>query len=572
MEHTFDNGGGGGAVLMGSTSRGYAMDFGDIFQKSARSSVVSSCGDNNRDEELSRPAHPSLRRGTKEWQLPHYNTIAENATYLNHQLEMQQFGIHDAYTQLNFSTSPTDADLRRLMDCVHWLLHSRREEMHKSDEMAEQFVRYEKEIQRKNNLIQSLTLQLESERKSCTELENQMHAKDAAITKERALYKDEKRALERKCIQLQHVDTNYKAQLRKGEVAYERLQKQYNAYLNKPTKEKRGMILGKELNGKFDCAKNRTSNQGKTAGEHNIINTMIRSYETQHLQLLHENDTLRAHLTQFHGELKQLMQEYRSAAKCFLNRWVGASWRHGNATPELELQLQLPVDDGQGMKNAFTMPLLASDNNAGNKNNVLTMIQDQLGLLQSKIAALMDASQAQERHVLETRLADAIRVIQEQDQLIQVALRQASADDVDSRMERLELSGLEDMIESLTTERQEVAIQAEHMDAERQLFTQQAEQLDKDRLDFEFQRQDALSHGHNEFVRHDAKKRLRMDTSNVSPSAEWSGSPHLLAMGPALHVPPTPATARLLEKIGIDNDHIMSPIASASTSSGGPFY
>ncbi|RHZ04469.1 hypothetical protein DYB31_012962, partial [Aphanomyces astaci] len=93
-------------------------------------------------------------------------TIEENAAYLNRQLELQQYGVHDAFTSLVFRASADDdVEVRRVMDCVHWLLHSRREEMHKSDEMAEQFIRYEKDIQRKNNQIQALTAQVEAERK-----------------------------------------------------------------------------------------------------------------------------------------------------------------------------------------------------------------------------------------------------------------------------------------------------------------------------------------------------------------------------------------------------------------------
>ncbi|RHY06549.1 hypothetical protein DYB26_007843 [Aphanomyces astaci] len=170
-----------GAVMMGSTNRGYAMDFGDVFQKkpvSSRSALSSSSHpsnnenvDNNANAVLASSFQPTAHRtvggrGTKEWQLPHYNTIEENAAYLNRQLELQQYGVHDAFTSLVFRASADDdVEVRRVMDCVHWLLHSRREEMHKSDEMAEQFIRYEKDIQRKNNQIQALTAQVEAERK-----------------------------------------------------------------------------------------------------------------------------------------------------------------------------------------------------------------------------------------------------------------------------------------------------------------------------------------------------------------------------------------------------------------------
>ncbi|RHY27398.1 hypothetical protein DYB32_007814 [Aphanomyces invadans] len=343
--------------MMSSSACGYAIDFGDVFQKknssSSRAALMTSSHIGNNENvppANSRHAestfHPPRVGGTKQWQLPHYNSIEENAVYLNRQLELQQYGVHDAFTSLVFraSSQDDDADMRRIMDCMHWLLHSRREEMRKSDEMAEQFIRYEKEIHRKNNQIQTLTAQLEAERKTCSDLENQLTAKDAAYTKERLQFKEEKRALERKCIQLTHVDTNYKAQLRKSEVSYERLQKQYNAYLNKASTDKR-------------------------------------------------------------------------------------------------------------------------------------------------IACLMDATQDRERSALEARLQEAYQVMRDQDAMIQVALTQVAAHEKDPRSARLDLSGLEDMLEEVALERQEIAIKAQHMETEREQYMVQAERLDKDRLEFEVKRQ-----------------------------------------------------------------------------------
>ncbi|ETW04703.1 hypothetical protein, variant [Aphanomyces invadans] len=544
-----------GAVMMSSSACGYAIDFGDVFQKknssSSRAALMTSSHIGNNENvppANSRHAestfHPPRVGGTKQWQLPHYNSIEENAVYLNRQLELQQYGVHDAFTSLVFraSSQDDDADMRRIMDCMHWLLHSRREEMRKSDEMAEQFIRYEKEIHRKNNQIQTLTAQLEAERKTCSDLENQLTAKDAAYTKERLQFKEEKRALERKCIQLTHVDTNYKAQLRKSEVSYERLQKQYNAYLNKASTDKRGMALGKELNGKQTChqIRNSTSNQSKTSGEHNIINTMIRSYESQHLTLLQENDSLRAQLAQFYAELKQAMAEYRAAAKWFLHR-------HGNDNQQWDDQLQLPVVDESKLVHAFTMPL------RNGPENVLNVLEDHVSMLRSKIACLMDATQDRERSALEARLQEAYQV---------------AAHEKDPRSARLDLSGLEDMLEEVALERQEIAIKAQHMETEREQYMVQAERLDKDRLEFEFERHAMVTRGANQadMFAEGGKKRLRMDLtptqntrrqeSDQSPFGSTSG-------GSGLPLPPTPATARLLERIGIlHDDQMMSPIAA----------
>ncbi|ETV86441.1 hypothetical protein H257_01636 [Aphanomyces astaci] len=573
-----------GAVMMGSTNRGYAMDFGDVFQKkpvSSRSALSSSSHpsnnenvDNNANAVLASSFQPTAHRtvggrGTKEWQLPHYNTIEENAAYLNRQLELQQYGVHDAFTSLVFRASADDdVEVRRVMDCVHWLLHSRREEMHKSDEMAEQFIRYDKDIQRKNNQIQALTAQVEAERKTCTDLENQMNAKDAAYAKERQLFKEDKRSLERKCIQLTHVDTNYKAQLRKSEVNYERLQKQYSAYLAKSSSDKRGMALGKELNGKPTCIqiRNASTNQATIPGEHNILNTMIRSYEVQHTALLQENEALRASVAQFYAELKQATTEYRAAAKWFLHR-------HGNAVSQWEEQLQLPVVDESKLANAFTMPLPVDG-----RENLLVVLQHHLTLLRTKIARLMDATQDRDRAAMEARLQEAYGVMQEQDAMLQVVLAQDKH--VTRRSDRLELSALEDMLEEVALERQELAIKAEHMASEREQFSVQAERLDKDRLEFEFERHDVLiTRGTpSEFV-DGGKKRHRMDSSHrpsqgggssvESPFAKPRDDGNNMSASSGLHLPPTPATARLLQRIGIVNeDQIMSPIASTGRAQG----
>jgi hypothetical protein len=147
------------------------MDFGDIFTKQTNQRDETPIEANNNDEDSSK-AHDQKRapewadrRKTKYWTLPEYNTLAENAAFLNHQLEIETMGILWPRSQLHFGTAVTENDIRCIMDCIHWLLLSRRDEMVRGDQLNEQLVRLEKEIGRKNNHIQALSLRLESEQK-----------------------------------------------------------------------------------------------------------------------------------------------------------------------------------------------------------------------------------------------------------------------------------------------------------------------------------------------------------------------------------------------------------------------
>ncbi|OQR85370.1 hypothetical protein ACHHYP_11906 [Achlya hypogyna] len=505
-------------VVTTTSARGYVMDFGDVFL--SREKEV--------DAEASVAPVEALqirRPSTKPWQLPEYNSLDDNAAYLNRQIELQHIGVAAPVEDLRFATDLSEADVRRIMDCIHWLLHSRREEILRNDELTEQFARLEKEVARKNNQLQITTIHLDTERKKNADLENLMATRDATMAREKQALQFDKKALERK---LQHVDSNYKAQLRKSEVLYERLQKQYTQHLTKASTDKRGMALGKELNGRSDCLRLRKEAQKKTAGEHQIVNKILKSYEQQHTQLVGENDRLRQHLVKFNSELKQLAAEFKATTRWLTNQQ--------DASEEVQLQLQLPADDVPA--NMFTLPIEASG------NNVIAMVEDRLDALRSKIGRLMEIQH--ERHVtsLQEQLRDALRIIQEQDQLIRLAL-----DDAAPKLgadPRLELSQLEDMMEALSHEKQALAITAEHMASERSLFTAQAEKLDHDRLAFEVPtakafRQEVFLDDRDERVRPDSKKRHR-------PAVEPPSPVSLLG----LPLPPTPETTRLLRDIGMD--------------------
>jgi hypothetical protein len=100
---------------------------------------------------------------------------------------------------------------------------------------------------------------------------------------------------------------------------------------------------------------------------------------------------------------------------------------------------------------------------------------------------------------MQEQLAHAVSVIHEQDRLIQFALlAKAAVEDKTSTTttsrssasslsppSRLELSELEELMETLTHEKQALAIAAENMNDERSLFTEQAQKLDQERLAFE---------------------------------------------------------------------------------------
>ncbi|EQC31068.1 hypothetical protein SDRG_11254 [Saprolegnia diclina VS20] len=530
-------------VVTTTSGRGYVMDFGDVFLQTPADATPTAGDDlhGSSAPATAMTAAPTdaVRWGdTKPWQLPEYNSLEDNAVYLNRQIELQHVGVRALPVRaLRFATSSSEDEVRRTMDCIHWLLQSRREEVLRNDELTEQFARLEKDVARKASQLQIANIHLETERKRNADLENLLAARDAAMAREKLALQADKRALEKKCIQLQHVDSNYKAQLRKSEVQYERLQKQYTQHLNKASSEKRGMALGKELNGRAESLRLRKDAQKRAQGEHAIVNKMLKSYEQQHTTLVTENDTLRRQLVKFHSELKQLTTEFKATT-----RWLS----NQQGMPQ-DVETQLQLGDESIATNLFTMPILASG------NNVLAMIEDRLESLRTKIGCLMELKHEKHVATLEAQLRDAVRIIQEQDHLIHLALDDASPK-MSSGEPRLELSQLEDMMESLSHEKQALAITAENMESERHLFTQQAEKLDHDRLAFEMFRQEVFLDETDDRVRPDSKKRHRPSSSNVPPSP-------VSLLG--LPLPPTPETTRVLREIGFDkHGQPMSPIAS----------
>ncbi|OQR99173.1 hypothetical protein THRCLA_06585 [Thraustotheca clavata] len=529
-----------------STSRGYMMDFGNVFLRNEALNSVEERTEANESmgvQETRTSAMFQLGREIKPWQLPEFNTIEENAAYLNRQIELQHIGHDVPFKTLVFGTESNENDVRQVMDCVHWLLHSRREEIHRYDQLIDQFAKLEKDVARKTSQLQALNIHFDTERKKNADLENLMAAKEAAIAREKQNYQAEKRALERKCVQLQHVDSNYKAQLRKAEVQYERLQKQYNQHLSKPSTDKRGMSIGKELNNRPDCLKMRKDANKKTTGEHQIFNKMLKSYEEQHSQLLSENDKLRKSLTKFYSELKQLTVEFKSTTRWLANQQGPSS--------DVEVQLQLNSDDISS--NMFTMPLNASG------NNLISAIEGRLETLREKVTRLKEIQQERHLDALQTQLQDALHIIREQDKMIHLAIKETTSPNADSR---LELSQLEEMMETLAHEKQVLAIKDENMESERLLFTQQAEKLDHDRLAFEKFRQEIFLDMSDTRIRPDSKKRHRSSTGTIL-SPELPSPVSLLG----LPLPPTPETTRLLQQIGFDkHGKPMSPIASTGQS------
>ncbi|KDO34015.1 hypothetical protein SPRG_01289, partial [Saprolegnia parasitica CBS 223.65] len=489
-------------VVTTTSGRGYVMDFGDVFLQTP-ADATPTAGDRSSAPVIAMPAAPSdaVRWGaTKPWQLPAYNSLDDNAVYLNRQIELQHVGVRALPVRaLRFATSSSEDEVRQIMDCIHWLLHSRREEVLRNDELTEQFARLEKDVARKASQLQIANIHLESERKRNADLENLLAARDAAMAREKLALQADKRALEKS-----HVDSNYKAQLRKSEVQYERLQKQYTQHLNKASSEKRGMALGKELNGRAESLRMRKDIQKRAQGEHAIVNKMLKSYEQQHTTLVTENDTLRRQLVKFHSELKQLTTEFKATTRWLTNQ---------QGMPQ-DVETQLQLGDESVAANLFTMPILDA---SASGNNVLAMIEDRLECLRAKIGRLLELKHEKHVATLEAQLRDAVRIIQEQDHLIHLALDDASPK-MPSGEPRLELSQLEDMMESLSHEKQALAITAEHMESERHLFTQQAEKLDHDRLAFEMFRQEIFLDETDDRVRPDSKKRHRPSSTNVPPS------------------------------------------------------
>jgi len=156
-------------VQMEESARGYVMDFGNIF---SRKQDLTKSWD---DKLVVKDASLEDETNGHEWNLPQCSSLAENGRYLNDQLEMLWLGLRQVRPkstgmfqmgqQLQFEAGQNEDEIRRIMDCMNYLLQLRRQEINRSSTMGEEMSKLEKENSRKSNAIQTLRIQLETEKK-----------------------------------------------------------------------------------------------------------------------------------------------------------------------------------------------------------------------------------------------------------------------------------------------------------------------------------------------------------------------------------------------------------------------
>uniref|UniRef100_H3GQC6 Uncharacterized protein n=1 Tax=Phytophthora ramorum TaxID=164328 RepID=H3GQC6_PHYRM len=425
--------------------------------------------------------------------------------------------------------------VRDVMDLVSYLLYVRDRELDHQNRLSESLGRLEKQLERKNHIVQTLTSDLETLKQNSAQKENVFKAKEKASITERKTLQVEKKALEVNCARLQGVETAYKAQLRRKDVDYARLKKSLQDAVARSAKEKRrddvqGMAIAKTLNGVRERKQVSTTGQSKEA---KLTKQIMENLEQKKAELLFDNEALARRYDKLQHQLESLTSQYKKAVQLFL-----AQKNLEGDAEELEKLASAPIDD-------FT----PTPFNMATKEGIPQYISQSMEVLNDKLKQLEhvirnelpSAEARSDKEVnkrLRQKLDDAHAIIKEQDQLLQASLSSAAIDvqvnhgksnrSIASKTTRRASpvpdnnSPDADAQEYLNHEKGQLAVLRENLEKERRLLQEQAVKLDKDRLEFEQQRR---------------AKRWDLD----GPDSPFD-----------IPVSATPGTAALLKKIGIN--------------------
>lgn len=427
------------------------MDFSDSFRN-----LDPVCIDKQEVEDTKRSNHNDnlLFQQMDEWRLPIANSIAANEAYLNEQLSYLLSSVDFEDTRVRFS-SKSDDDVMHLMQVVQYILYLRQSDDRQVKSLSDRVIQLQTDLKRTTSRLENTTERWNIEKQSVSELSNRLAAKEKAFVAEKNQFKIEKRELEKRLMKLTHVDTQYKATLRKNEQQYTRLQKQLTGLLQKSTtaSKQKQIRMTAVLNDKENVrqAAGDGGNNNDTEDDQVLSRMVLASYEKRTQLLCQENDELRDSLDAFRMELKQLTTEYRSAVRLLFSKYPNQQ----DATLEL--------DESETVAEA------------------LAQLREKIHHLKSSVHT--GSESPEELH----------RIIQEQDKLLRLALKE----DTTSRRVA-DLSYVDMLQEELETERESLASSRVHMEQERQQFLTQATQLDQDRVAFQMKRQQLMFGGPGE--------------------------------------------------------------------------
>ncbi|ETL26689.1 hypothetical protein L916_19678 [Phytophthora nicotianae] len=454
-----------------------------------------------------------------------------------------------------------ESGVREVMDLVSYLLYVRDRELDHQNRLSENLGRVEKQLERKNHIVQTLMTDIETLKQNFAQKENVFKAKEKNLMAERKTLQMDKKALEVNCARLQGVETAYKAQLRRKDVDYARLKKSLQDAVTRAAKEKRGMAIAKTLNGVRERKQAAMANQSK---ESKLTKQIMDNLERKKAELLLDNEALAKSYDTLQHHLESLTSQYKKAVQLFL-----AQKNLEGDAEELEKLASAPIDD-------FT----PTPFNMATKEGIPQFISTSMEALDEKLKQLEhvirnelpSAEARSDKEVikrLRQKLDDAHAIIKEQDQLLQASL---SSPAIDVRVGNgkshqsiaAERHGLKKRAtdiagarsspsiaaeEDVAQEKNELAVLRQNLEKERRLLQEQAVKLDKDRLEFEIGKRDQMFTSSDDAM-------VSASLSGCTTPKRQRRAERLDLDGPDspfdIPVSATPGTAALLKKIGIN--------------------
>ncbi|ETP30918.1 hypothetical protein F442_20173 [Phytophthora nicotianae P10297] len=431
-----------------------------------------------------------------------------------------------------------ESGVREVMDLVSYLLYVRDRELDHQNRLSENVGRVEKQLERKNHIVQTLMTDIETLKQNFAQKENVFKAKEKNLMAERKTLQMDKKALEVNCARLQGVETAYKAQLRRKDVDYARLKKSLQDAVTRAAKEKRGMAIAKTLNGVRERKQAAMANQSK---ESKLTKQIMDNLERKKAELLLDNEALAKSYDTLQHHLESLTSQYKKAVQLFL-----AQKNLEGDAEELEKLASAPIDD-------FT----PTPFNMATKEGIPQFISTSMEALDEKLKQLEhvirnelpSAEARSDKEVikrLRQKLDDAHAIIKEQDQLLQASL---SSPAIDVRVVGARSSPSIAAEEDVAQEKSELAVLRQNLEKERRLLQEQAVKLDKDRLEFEIGKRDQMFTSSDDAM-------VSASLSGCSTPKRQRRAERLDLDGPDspfdIPVSATPDTAALLKKIGIN--------------------
>ncbi|KAF1781300.1 hypothetical protein GQ600_12018 [Phytophthora cactorum] len=517
------------------SSGGYAMEFSSLFHRSKRPRAEDLSSEEEKENSVFEPSADSsmgnfmssASTAASPWRLPSNQTLVDNQKYLNEQLQH----VVALSSMLGSRSSGPENGARRFLakekaaeddidkpsleatGCGDGTADGGAEEGGErserghgprelfalckrpragpSESAERELGRVEKQLERKNHIVQTLTTDLETLKQNFAQKENVFKAKEKSLMAERKTLQMEKKSLEVNCARLQGVETAYKAQLRRKDVDYARLKKSLQDALHELLKRS-GFVYDMSV-----CC----------WCESKLTKQIMDNLERKKAELLFDNEALAKSYDTLQHHLESLTSQYKKAVQLFL-----AQKNLEGDAEELEKLAKAPIDD-------FT----PTPFNMATKEGIPQYISASMEALDEKLKQLEhvirnelpSAEARSDKEVikrLRQKLDDAHAIINEQDQLLQASLSSPAVDvRVGNGKSHQSIVAKRDGLkkraahvadarsspnaaaeEDVAQKKSELTVLRQNLEKERRLLQEQAVKLDKDRLDFEIAKRDQV--------------------------------------------------------------------------------